>query len=280
MKMGRPFLALCAFAGLVAAATVPAQGQSTAGFSGVDFGNPFSSTPPATATPASSTKSGGAEFSVSQSANPQSTATTQTPQAQAGFSYRAYQKPSHHQKFTNYLFDAFGPYSIVGSIGAGSIHQATNAPPDWGQGWQAWGARVGSAYGVSVVTQTTRYAFSELLREDTIYYRCECTGTWARMKHAVISTVTARQGEDGHRVFSIPAILAPYAGSETAALLWYPNRFGPKDGFRMGNYNLLDQVGMNLGLEFIWGGPHTLLNKVHVPIVSNVTGSTGTQDKP
>jgi hypothetical protein len=39
---------------------------------------------------------------------------------------------------------------------------------------------------------------------------------------------------------------------------------------------------MNLGLEFIWGGPHTLLNKVHVPVISNVTGSTpkDTQDKP
>jgi hypothetical protein len=39
-------------------------------------------------------------------------------------------------------------------------------------------------------------------------------------------------------------------------------------------------VGMNLGLEFIWGGPHTLLSKVHVPIVSNATGSHPTQDKP
>ncbi|MGA8034990.1 MAG: hypothetical protein WA823_03035 [Candidatus Acidiferrales bacterium] len=279
MKMGRPFLALCAFAGLMAAATVPAQGQSAAGLSGVSFSNPFSATTPASATPTSATR-----FSAtvsSQGANPQSSiSTTQTTHAQPGFTYRAYQKPTHHQKFTNYLFDAFGPYSIVGSIGAGSIHQATNAPPDWGQGWQAWGARVGSAYGVSVVTQTTRYAVSELLREDTIYYRCECTGTWPRIKHAVISTVTARKGDDGHRVFSIPAILAPYAGSETAALVWYPSRFGAKDGFRMGNYNLLDQVGMNLGLEFIWGGPHTLLNKVHVPIVSNVTGSTATQDKP
>jgi hypothetical protein len=280
MKMGRRFLALCAFAGWVAAATVPAQGQAAAGFSGVSFNDPFSAANPATAAPANSAKLSSTDFSAIQSANPQSTTSTQTTHVQPGLTFRAYQKPTHHQKFTNYLFDAFGPYSIVGSIGAGTIHQATNAPPDWGQGWQAWGARVGSAYGVDVVTQTARYAFSEILREDTIYYRCECSGIWPRAKHAIISTVTARKGEDGHRVISIPAILAPYAGSETAALLWYPSRFGPKDGFRMGNYNFLDQVGMNLGLEFIWGGPHTLLNKVHVPIVSNATGSTGTQDKP
>ena len=267
MKLGRPFLALCAFGGLMAAATVPAQGQSASGFSGVSFSSPFA---PATqsSTPANSTT--------------QSSTTTQTAHVQPGLTYAEYHKPTHHQKFTNYLFDAFGPYSIVGSIGAGTIHQATNAPPDWGQGWQAWGARVGSSYGVSVVTQTTRYALSEVLREDTIYYRCECTGIWPRAKHAIISTVTARKGEDGHRVISIPAIVAPYAGSEAAALIWYPSRFGAKDGFRMGNYNLLDQVGMNLGLEFIWGGPHTLLNKYHVPVISNVTGSTHseTNDKP
>jgi hypothetical protein len=257
MRIRRTIWAVCAFT-VVLAITTPAWGQSAAG------------------SPATSSAS---QNSTQTTASTEASA-TQTTHVQPGLTYRTYQKPTHHQKFTNYLFDAFGPYSIVGSIGAGTIHQATDAPPDWGQGWQAWGARVGSAYGVSVVTQTTRYALSEVLREDTLYYRCECTGIFPRIKHAVLSTVTARKGEDGHRVFSIPAVVAPYAGSETAALVWYPSRFGAKDGFRMGNYNLLDQVGMNLGLEFIWGGPHTLLNKVHVPIVSDVTGSTGTQDKP
>ena len=45
------------------------------------------------------------------------------------------------------------------------------------------------------------------------------------------------------------------------------------DGFRMGNYNLLIQGGLNLALEFIYGGPHTLLSHHHVPILSNATGS-------
>jgi hypothetical protein len=267
MKIGRKFLASCAFATLLAASTMPAQGQGAAGS-------------PASAPSAQSSSSTQSTTTVTTTQS--STSKAPALHVQPGLSYATYHRPTHSEKFRNYLFDAFGPYSIIGSIGAGTIHQATNAPPDWGQGWQAWGARVGSAYGVSVVTQTTRYAFSELLREDTLYYRCECNGILPRAKHAVISTFTARAGEDGHRVISIPAIVAPYAGSETAALLWYPSRFGPKDGFRMGNYNLLDQIGMNLGLEFIWGGPHTLLNKVHVPIVSNATGSTHseTQDKP
>ena len=40
------------------------------------------------------------------------------------------------------------------------------------------------------------------------------------------------------------------------ALAWYPDRYGVKDGFRMGNYNLLAQAAGNLALEFIYGGPH------------------------
>jgi hypothetical protein len=268
MKIGRNAVASFAFAALLAAATMPAQGQGAAGSPSTTSGSQPSLTTQSQTT------------TTTQSAPPNGNMPAQ--HVQPGLSYATYHRPTHTEKLKNYFFDAFGPYSIVGSIGAGSIHQATNAPPDWGQGWQAWGARVGSSYGVSVVTQTTRYAFSELLREDTLYYRCECNGILPRAKHAVLSTFTARAGEDGHRVFSIPAIVAPYAGGETAALLWYPSRFGPKDGFRMGNYNLLDQIGMNLGLEFIWGGPHTFLNKVHVPVISNVTGSTHseTQDKP
>jgi hypothetical protein len=35
----------------------------------------------------------------------------------------------------------------------------------------------------------------------------------------------------------------------------------------------LAQAGLNLALEFIYGGPHTLLSHHHVPVVSNATGS-------
>jgi hypothetical protein len=45
------------------------------------------------------------------------------------------------------------------------------------------------------------------------------------------------------------------------------------DGARAGSYNLLAQAGFNLALEFIYGGPHTLLSHHHVPVVSNATGS-------
>lgn len=254
MKMHRMIPALCAAAALLAGTAMTAQGQAAAGSS-------------STTSSAQTTKT--------------TVSTQSTTHVQPGITYQAYHKPTHSQKFKSYLFDSFGPYAILGAAVAGGIQQIDNAPPEWGQGAEAYGSRFGSSFGINVVTQTTRYGLSELFHEDTLYYRCECSGWLPRTKHALISTVTARKGDDGHRVFSLPSLVAPYAGGEAAALLWYPSRYDATDGFRFGNYNLLTQAGLNMALEFIYGGPHTLLSKYHVPIISNATGSnTTTQDKP
>jgi len=237
---------------------------------------------------AQSTSGSGTANQTQTQTQPAQTAPTYSSSNPPPVSY-AYHKPTEKEKLKNYAFDTFGPYAIIGSAAIAGIQQAETAnatphnsgiPPDWGQGWDSYGARVGSDFGIHLITQTARYSLAEVFREDTLYYRCECSGILPRLKHALISTVTARRGDDGHRVFSFPAIAAPYAGTEAAALLWYPGAdnlrprgFGPMDGFRMGNYNLLIQAGFNVALEFVYGGPHTLLGHRHVPIVSGVLKS-------
>jgi hypothetical protein len=182
----------------------------------------------------------------------------------AGRTGLAYQRPTQRTLASNYAFDAFGPYPIVGSAVAAGINQFGNAPPEWHQGVKGYSRRLGSDFGIVVVGTTTRYALAEALKEDTLYYRCECQGFVPRLRHAVFSTLTARRGEDGHRVFSIPALVAPYAGSMTAIYGWYPNRFGAMDGFRIGNYGLLVYMGGNVALEFFHNGPHSLLSRLHL----------------
>lgn len=176
----------------------------------------------------------------------------------------AYTRPTEKAKLHNYLFDAIGPYPILGAGLAAGINQAHNTPPEWKQGGEAYGKRFGSNFAIAGVSTTTRYALAEALREDTLYYRCECKGVFPRLGHAVISTFTARSGDDGHRVFSVPALVAPYAGTMTAVYGWYPGRYGAQDGFRMGNYSLLWYVGGNIALEFLYSGPHSLLSRMHL----------------
>jgi len=186
-------------------------------------------------------------------------ATTTRPQRDA-----SYLRPTQKIKLHNYLFDTFGPYPLVGAALAAGINQVDNTPPEWKQGADAYGKRVGSDFAIAGVTTTTRYALAQALREDTLYYRCECKGLFPRLGHAVVSTFSSRRGTDGHRVFSFPALVAPYAGTMTAVYAWYPGRYDAKDGFRMGNYSLLGYIGGNIALEFLYSGPHSWRSRLHL----------------
>jgi hypothetical protein len=175
-----------------------------------------------------------------------------------------YTRPTQATKIRNYLFDAFGPYPIVGAGLTAGFHQVTNIGPKWGHAAEGYGRRFGSDFGIAAISTTTRYALSEAFKEDTLYYRCECQGVLPRLRHAVISTLTARRGEDGHRVFSFPALVAPYAGTMTAVYGWYPRRYGARDALRMGSYSMVGYVAGNMGLEFLYSGPHSLLTRMHL----------------
>jgi hypothetical protein len=195
--------------------------------------------------------------------------------APAATSDLTYTRPTEATKLHNYIFDAFGPYPIVGAAFAAGIGQAYNTPPEWKQGAVGYSKRFGSAFGIAAVSTTARYGLAQAFRQDTLYYRCECRGFFPRLRHAVISTLTARQGDDGHRVFSFPALIAPYAGTTTAIYAWYPSRYSGKDAFRMGNYLMLGYVGANLGLEFFYSGPHSLLSRMHLNNAHGTAPSSG-----
>jgi hypothetical protein len=175
-----------------------------------------------------------------------------------------YVQPTQRTMVNNYVFDSFGPYPITGAAMAAGISQFGNEPPEWNQGLKGYSRRFGSDFGIVVVGTTTRYALAEAFKEDTLYYRCECTGLFPRVRHALVSTLIARRGDHGHRVFSFPLLVAPYAGTTTAVYGWFPNRFGAKDAFRMGNYNLLAYAGGNIALEFFYSGPHSLAARMHL----------------
>ena len=183
-----------------------------------------------------------------------------------------YLRPTEKIKIRNYVFDAVGPYPIVAAGFAAGVNQLSNTPPEWRQGAEGFGRRFGSDFGIAAASTTTRYALSEALKEDTLYYRCECQGVFPRLRHAALATLTARRGNDGHRVFSVPALIAPYAGSMTAVYGWYPDRYGAKDAFRMGNYSLLIYAGGNIAMEFLYGGPHSLLSRMHLAKMHGAPG--------
>jgi hypothetical protein len=200
-----------------------------------------------------------AQSLVGSGASPATVATT--PPAQLDLTYT---RPTQKTKTYHYFFDAFGPYPIASAAITAGIGQARNSPPGWGQGGEGYGRRFASDFGIAAAGTTTRYALSEALKEDALYYHCGCQGVLPRLGHAVISTLTARRGEDGHRVFSIPALVAPYVGTMTAIYGWYPRGYSVRNALRMGNYSMLEYVGANISLEFLSSAPHSLRNRLHL----------------
>jgi len=162
----------------------------------------------------------------------------------------AYSRPTGAEKWSHFAHEAIGPYTLVKTLAVAGVLQAENSPPDWGQGMKGFGDRVGSEYGRFLAETGGKYLIAAALRQDTKYYRCECTGIGHRLGHAIHSTFAARAGDDGHYVFSPAPILAPYVGGMTQ-LAWYPSRFGWKDGVRSGSYGLLYDGAANIAREFI-----------------------------
>ena len=182
-------------------------------------------------------------------------------------------QPSQSLMFHNYLYDAFGPYPLSTAMLKAGLDQATNAPPEWRQGMRGYTRRFGSEYGINAVSTTVHYALAETLREDTMYYRCQCTGFFPRVGHALVSTLTARHLGSRRAVFSISALAAPYAGTMTAVYGWYPRRYGAMDAFRMGSYNLLSDAGSNVVLEFRPVQLHSWMRRWHFDNRHGASGS-------
>jgi len=173
-----------------------------------------------------------------------------------------YIPPTEEQKVHDYAWNAIGPVAFAGAAFAGAIDQGFDFQKRWGQGWNAYGVRVASNLGISMVAATSEYAIAEADHEDTAYYRCACAGFGRRFVHAAISSVMSRRGEDGHLSLSPALIASPFIGPMVAANTWIPTHNGVHLGFTMGEHNLLGQFAQNEALEFVYGGPNTVLGRL------------------
>jgi hypothetical protein len=184
------------------------------------------------------------------------------PTTSADSSNSPYVQPSSYDQFHRFIQNAIGPGAFAGSAIAGAIDQAADFPSRWGQGMNAYGARVASNLGISVVTASAQYSIAEISREDTKYYRCTCTGFLHRFEHAAFASAFSRHGEDGHYEFSPALTISPFIGPMVAANTWIPSSNGPRLGFRMGYHNLLGQFSQDQVIEFLYGGPNTLVGHI------------------
>ena len=102
-----------------------------------------------------------------------------------------YVQPTEAERLRYYAWNALGPTACAGASIAAAIDQSFNFPSAWGQGADAYGRRVASNLGISLVTASVQYSLGEAFHEDTTYYRCSCTGFLARFLHAAVERYVA-----------------------------------------------------------------------------------------
>jgi hypothetical protein len=191
-------------------------------------------------------------IATSAAAHSQSTASPQPgPASVPGYLAQPapYTFPEGRQQFHNYLYSTFGPPAFISSAVGAGLDQRKPAPPEWDSGAQGYAERYGWRFGMQLVSQTTAYSLGVLMHEDVAYHRCACAGLLPRTTHAFVSTLTARTGS-GRTVFSVPALVSPYAGSFTAVNAWYPARYEPADALRIGSMSFVFKAAGNLVGEF------------------------------
>jgi len=123
-------------------------------------------------------------------------------------------------KFHDYLFAMAGPLPILGEAAGAGIRQWEDSPPEWGQGWGAYGHRFISNLGYNGARQSILFATSAALGEDPRFYLSGETGFGRRTKHALLTAVTARRA-NGRRRFSISSV-AGVVGASAVASAWGP----------------------------------------------------------
>ena len=125
------------------------------------------------------------------------------------------------ERFRYYVRTTYGLGGILSTAAGAGIHQLTDTPKEWDQGAEGYGRRFGSAYATRIIQGTLEYGGSLALREDNRYVPSRETGLWNRSKHALVSTLTARN-DAGHEHFAYSHV-GGAAGAAFISRIWQPH---------------------------------------------------------
>jgi hypothetical protein len=114
------------------------------------------------------------------------------------------------------------PDSILSAAVGASLAQASNEPPEWGQGASGYGTRLASGYGRVAVNRTIRFAVATIDHEDLRFTPSNEAGFWRRFQQASLDYVMSRT-DAGSRVPAFSRFAGAY-GAAFIANAWYPER--------------------------------------------------------
>ena len=114
----------------------------------------------------------------------------------------------------------FSPLVPVRAIFTGAFDQLSNEPEAWGQGWDAYGRRVGNRWARNGVRNGIESASAAVLGFEQRYIQCDCDGAVRRARHALAMNFVTYDRR-GRWVPNVPRVGSTIA-SEFIGRSWLP----------------------------------------------------------
>jgi hypothetical protein len=114
-------------------------------------------------------------------------------------------------KFKIFVNQAISPAYVLGSGVSAAVNQANNSPGSTGQGWDAYGTRVGFSMGrASSTSFFGTFVFASILRQDPRFFPESHPSFVRAIKYSAIRIVVTRN-DKGNDVFNSSGLLGPLA---------------------------------------------------------------------
>ena len=153
-----------------------------------------------------------------------------------------------HMRFKLYVRQTYTTWGIyVKTLMFTTYDEATDAYPEWGEGFEGYMKRFGSRQAQFIIQNSAISLGDGLLGWEPRYDRCRCTGFWPRTGHAFLRNfVTYDRTEKSLRPQLFP-YLGAFAGSATATT-WQPG--DPKWQIK-GYQAVITQVPVGMSIYWI-----------------------------
>jgi hypothetical protein len=173
---------------------------------------------------------------------------------------RPYDQPSTKDIVLDYVHDTYGWSGLARTsarAGYAQLHAVylDNGKQSWGTDFPGFMQRFGSAAGVTAINGNVRLGMELLFHEDLRYIPCHGCRKRDKIMNTLLSEVTARHDENGHRFFTLTPTIADFSGPIISHSLWYPN-FDPMAGVIATRLVFATRVGQHLFQEFVWERRH------------------------
>ena len=157
---------------------------------------------------------------------------------------------SAREKLEHRMRKMVSPMTQLGVLTGAAVNQWRDEPSEWGQGWDAYGTRVGSAEGIAASYNAIGAASDLVLHLDPRYRRMPHASMKARIWNAISQEFLAYK-DSGGRMINVSTLAGSY-GAGFIANTWEPAAHGKaSDAWVRGTLSIATHTGGNVAREFL-----------------------------